>query len=73
MLLSIRSCLKEAIYQLDPTNVDIRDYGRQKEAICKVLPAACRSIEQEVVKAVLESMPKRIQAVIEGQGRQTKY
>ena len=41
--------------------------------ICEWLPRVWASIEEEIIDDLVISMPKRIQAVIDANGWQTRY
>ncbi|KAF4222390.1 hypothetical protein CNMCM5878_005672 [Aspergillus fumigatiaffinis] len=66
--------LKEMIYQLDP---DIENYqgsiGDLKDRFNDLIERAWEGLGQEYFDKLIESMPRRIQAVIEAKGWYTKY
>jgi uncharacterized protein YukE len=66
--------LKEMIYQLDP---DIENYqgsiGDLKDRFSDLIECAWEGLGQEYFDKLIESMPRRIQAVIEAKGWYTKY
>jgi uncharacterized protein YukE len=66
--------LKEMIYQLDP---DIENYqgsiGDLKDRFNDLIECAWEGLGQEYFDKLIESMPRRIQAVIEAKGWYTKY
>ena len=65
--------LKETIYQQNPElEADLKP-KQQLAGLHKVLPRAWASIKHEIVQALVESMPRRIQAVIDTEGWHTKY
>ena len=61
------------LYELLPHLDDIEGIEQQRQAIVNTLPEAWRRIRSDIVKGVLDSMLRRIQAVIDAQGWQTKY
>ena len=65
--------LKQMLYELLPHLDDIEGIEQQRQAIVNTLPEAWRRIRSDIVKVVLDSMLRRIQAVIDAQGWQTKY
>jgi hypothetical protein len=65
--------LKEAIYDIRPDLDGVKDKAEQQRILREVLPQAWLQIPIETVEAVLESMPRRVQAVIDAQGWHTKY
>jgi transposase len=66
--------LKEMIYRLDP---DIENYqgsiGDLKDRFNELIERAWEALGQEYFDKLIESMPRRIQAVIEAKGWYTKY
>jgi transposase len=66
--------LKEMIYRLDP---DIENYqgsiGDLKDRFNELIERAWEALGQECFDKLIESMPRRIQAVIEAKGWYTKY
>jgi hypothetical protein len=66
--------LKEMIYQLD---LDIENYqgsiGDLKDQFNDLIKRAWEGPRQEYFDKLIESMPRRIQAVIEAKGWYTKY
>jgi transposase len=65
--------LKARVYELRPDLDDITNKDRQREILCEVLPQAWRDIRDTIVNKVIESMPRRIEAVIQAGGWQTRY
>jgi len=65
--------LKEAIYDLRPNLDSITNKDEQQVVLNGVLPRAWLQIPVDVINKVLDSMPKRLQAVIDAQGWHTKY
>jgi len=65
--------LKQALHQLRPDLDDISNQAQQRRIMTESLPEAWKAIDSDVFRRVLESMPRRIQAVIDAQGWQTKY
>jgi hypothetical protein len=61
------------IYKLNPELDSITGIQAQQQALVEVLPQAWQQIQPEIVQEVLNSMPRRLQAVIDAQGWQTKY
>jgi hypothetical protein len=68
------SRLKETIYQIDP---DIESFNGTKKELRKrfteLIEQAWESIGQEYFDRLVESRPRRIEAVIEAGGWYTKY
>ena len=66
--------LKKRVYEANPDIENISS-GEEKvrEELGKALQAAWELIPQEFFDALWESMPRRIAAVIEAEGWQTKY
>lgn len=66
--------LKEMIYRLDP---DIENsqgsIGDLKDRFNELIERAWEALGQEYFDKLIESMPRRIQAVIEAKGWYTKY
>jgi hypothetical protein len=66
--------LKEMIYRLDP---DIENYqgsiGDLKDRFNELIKRAWEALGQEYFDKLIESMPRRIQAVIKAKGWYTKY
>ena len=65
--------LKRKVYQLPP---ELEDQGFSKEALSNLISAckeAWKLIDPEVLNALIDSMPTRIQAVITAEGWYTKY
>jgi hypothetical protein len=62
------------IYRLDP---DIENYqgliGDLKDQFNELIERAWEALGQEYFDKLIESMPRRIQAVIEAKGWYTKY
>jgi hypothetical protein len=62
------------IYRLDP---DIENYqgliGDLKDPFNELIKRAWEALGQEYFDKLIESMPRRIQAVIEAKGWYTKY
>ncbi|KAF2165957.1 hypothetical protein M409DRAFT_36816, partial [Zasmidium cellare ATCC 36951] len=65
--------LKQKVYELRPDLDNEHNKDRQLEILQSVLPEAWRAIRRDIVVNVLNSMPRRIQAVINAGGWQTKY
>ena len=65
--------LKQKIYELYPEADHIKGKQQQKDFLEEVLPIVWKKIDGYKVRALLQSMPKRLQAVIEASGWQTKY
>jgi hypothetical protein len=65
--------LKQAIYEIRPGLDGTQNKTQQREALLKVLPLAWKAIKLDVFKGVLESMPRRIEALIDARGWHTKY
>lgn len=65
--------LKQMIYELLPHLDEIQGKPQQLEAIIDILPQAWQRIRTDIIKEVIDSMPRRLQAVIDAQGWQTRY
>jgi transposase len=65
--------LKEVLYDLHPEILLITSLEAQKKALIEYLPEAWQRVKTDVMKAVIDSMPRRLQAVIDAQGWQTRY
>lgn len=65
--------LKQMVYELLPGLDDIQGYEQQRQALIDILPEAWRRIRSDIVRNVIDSMPRRLQAVIDAQGWHTKY
>ena len=65
--------LKARIYELRPDIDAVTNKERQKEILCDTLPQAWNDIRASIIDKCVESMPDRIQAVINANGWQTKY
>lgn len=65
--------LKQLLYELGPDLEEIQGLDNQRQTIVDLLPQAWNAISPNIVQGVLDSMPRRIQAVIDEQGWQTKY
>jgi len=65
--------LKELIYELRPDLDSITNKQEQQRVLIEVLPQAWLRIDRKIIDGVLDSMPKRLQAVIDAGGWQTKY
>ena len=65
--------LKQAIYDIRPDLDAIQNKTQQRETLLEVLPLAWKAIKPDIFKGVLESMPRRIQALIDARGWHTKY
>lgn len=67
------SChLKQAVYRLRPDLDNESSKDRQLEILTEVLPEAWRSIRRGIIEGVLDSMPRRVQAVLDAGGWHTK-
>lgn len=64
--------LKEVMISWFP-EIDSQPRQRQIELLTEHLPEAWRSIRPEIVERVVGSMPRRLAAVIEAQGWQTRF
>lgn len=65
--------LKQKVYELQPDLDNEHNKDKQREILLATLPVAWRAIRRDIITSVLESMPRRIQAVIDARGWQTKY
>ena len=65
--------LKARIYELRPDIDAVTNKERQKEILCDTLPQAWNDIRASIIDKCVESMPDRIQAVIDANAWQTKY
>lgn len=65
--------LKKLVYQVRPDIDSITNKDRQKEALIEALPRAWKLIPRRIVEEVVNSMPRRIEALIAAQGWHTKY
>lgn len=65
--------LEQGIYDVCPHFDSIAGPEAQRAKLEEVLPQAWHAIRDEYVTSVLESMPRRMQAVIDAEGWQTKY
>ena len=61
------------LYELIPHLDDIQGLEQQRQTIIETLLEAWRRIHNDIVKNILDSMLRRLQAVIDAQGWQTKY
>lgn len=64
--------LKEALYELEDFDQNLEP-KKQLQKMEELLPVAWSRIPSRVFRACLESMPDRLQAVIDAEGWQTKY
>ena len=65
--------LKRAVYDVNPQFDQITGPKAQHDALVEVLPQAWAKISDQTLGNILESMPRRIQAVLAADGWQTKY
>lgn len=66
--------LKELVYIRHPDILSLpKDTEATKEAIFEAIKEAWEAIPDEFFKALVDSMPRRVQAVIDANGWQTKY
>lgn len=65
--------LKEAVYDLRPELEYTPSKARQIEILEEALPLAWNTIRRDIVMAILNSMPQRIEAVIAAEGWHTRY
>lgn len=65
--------LKEMLYELHPNLHHITNKATQLQALTEHLPTVWEQLKAEWIEAVLDSMPDRLQAVIDANGWQTRY
>ena len=65
--------LKDRLNKAAPHLEGITDKERQKEVILEWLPRVWAELSDELIDSLVESMPRRIQAVIDADGWQTRY
>lgn len=65
--------LKELVYEVNPALDHVQGREQQRQAMVEALREAWNRIPDHVVDACIESMPRRLQAVIDAEGWQTKY
>ena len=65
--------LKNAVYDVCPKFDSIKGNNNIRAKLEEVLPQAWRLIKTETIRGVYESMPRRMEAVIEAEGWHTRY
>ena len=65
--------LKDRLNKAAPHLEGITDKERQKEVILEWLPRVWAELSDELIDSLVESMPRRIQAIIDADGWQTRY
>jgi len=61
---NVWSILKQKVSERNP---------KTKDGMIKILKEEWKNIDDSILKKIVESMPKRIKLVIEGNGSKTKY
>ncbi|KJZ68257.1 hypothetical protein HIM_12350 [Hirsutella minnesotensis 3608] len=65
--------LKERIHETHPELADLPKNYASKQRLCEAAAEAWEDLEDDTLNHLVESMPRRLQAVIDARGWYTKY